>query len=157
MSRIAKCADHVLDVVATKLGMEGRAYVNPGGSVAWDTGVCEQLVVRVIRVSPRIATDAVRSQPVGPNPMATVPGRIVRLGVQLTRCVPVVDERGRAPSPAVLHDHGTGILDDAEKIWKALLCDVDSEYRCRPLQWTGLGPEGGIAGGEWEADLDIPL
>ena len=121
----------------------GRVLVAPGGEVAWDS-CCDGMVwSRLVEVRP------------GPEPARTAGGEAcgpvvweVRVGVGVLRCTPVVDDRGRAPSPDALTENAERITADMREVLRAIECCAGVARLVEPL-WSPLGPEGGCAGGEW--------
>lgn len=72
----------------------------------------------------------------------------IELTVLLLRCVPVVDERGRAPSQTALQTAYNNLLGDAAVIYNALTGDFPEYWeRTNPSQ-TFVGAQGGCIGVE---------
>lgn len=128
-----------------------RAYV-AAGSVAWDD-CCGMLVVAPERVY--------RSQ--------VFPGEFtereicdygwlnVDLIVLLVRCVPTVDDRGRAPSQQALDDAYRSLLDDSAVVWNALQCaDLPDDWEKASLSQTFVGADGGCVGVESRIIVGVP-
>lgn len=151
--RIIVGLNHVLQVVNARLEAP-HAFIAPGGEVAHDHCCDGMVAIRVPRIAPRVPPGG-PGRHVAPDPMAEVSAWVVTFGVQHVRCVAVVDDYGQAPADAVVHADGEAVLKDAATIMKALMCDVDSKYRLRVLEWTPLGPSGGCAGGEWQAQIEF--
>lgn len=128
-----------------------RAYV-AAGSVAWDD-CCGMLVVAPERVY--------RSQ-LFPNEFAD--REICDLGwlnlnlvVLLVRCVPVVDDRGRAPSQEALDAAYKNILEDSAVVWNTLQCmTMPDEWDRAGLSQSFVGADGGCIGVESRITIGIP-
>lgn len=119
-----------------------RSYVG-SGAIAWDD-CCGTLVVvpeRVFRSQefPNEDTDEV----------ICFDGMIaIELNVMLLRCVPVVDDRGRAPSASLLQVAYDKLLGDAAVLYNALTSQFPDYWeRTNPAQ-TFIGAQGGCIGVE---------
>ena len=129
-----------------------RAYV-AAGSVAWDD-CCGMLVVAPERVY--------RSQSF-PNEFADREicdngWLVVNLVVLLVRCVPVVDDRGRAPSQVALDDAYQNILEDSAVVWNALQCaSMPDDWDKAALSQQYVGADGGCVGVETRLTVGVPL
>lgn len=117
-------------------------YVGSGG-IAWDD-CCGTLVVvpeRIYRSSSFPTEDT--------NEVICFDGLIaIELSVLLLRCVPVVDDRGRAPSQSALDTAYANLLGDAAVIYNALTSNFPNYWeRTNPSQ-TFIGAQGGCIGVE---------
>lgn len=117
-------------------------YVGSGG-IAWDD-CCGTLVVvpeRIYRSSSFPTEDT--------NEVICFDGLIaIELSVLLLRCVPVVDDRGRAPSQSALDTAYGNLLGDAAVIYNALTSNFPNYWeRTNPSQ-TFIGAQGGCIGVE---------
>ena len=117
-------------------------YVGSGG-IAWDD-CCGTLVVvpeRIYRSTSFPGEDT--------NEVICFDGLIaIELSVLLLRCLPVLDERGRAPSQAALDAAYADILGDAAVVYNALTTQFPEYWeRTNPSQ-TFLGAQGGCIGVE---------
>ncbi len=113
------------------------------GAIAWDD-CCGTLVVvpeRVYRSQEFPAEDT--------NEVICFDGLIaIELSVMLLRCVPVVDDRGRAPSASLLQVAYQNLLGDAAVIYNALTSNFPDYWeRTNPAQ-TFIGAQGGCMGVE---------
>lgn len=151
--RILDGVNHVLDAVNARLAAP-HAFIAPAAEVAHDHCCDGMVAVRVTRIAPRQPPGGA-GRAVAPSPNDHISGLLVTVGVQHVRCVEVVDDRGIPPDASAIHADGQAVLADAEKVMQALLCDLDSKYRPRLLVWTPIGPSGGCAGGEWEAQIEF--
>jgi len=128
-----------------------RAYV-AAGSVAWDD-CCGMLVVAPERVY--------RSQ--------SFPGEfadreicdngwlVLNLLILLVRCVPVVDDRGRAPSQESLNDAYQNVLEDSAVVWNALQCvSMPDDWDKASLSQQFVGADGGCVGVETRVTIGVP-
>jgi hypothetical protein len=74
---------------------------------------------------------------------------VVELVVLLVRCVPTVDERGRAPSSERLDDAYRSLLEDAAVVWDSIICcELPGEWERAAVSQTFVGAEGGCVGVE---------
>ena len=113
------------------------------GAIAWDD-CCGTLVVvpeRIYRSTSFPAEDT--------DEVICFDGLIaIELSVLLLRCVPVVDERGRAPSQNALETAYADLLGDAAVIYNALTSQFPDYWeRTNPAQ-TFIGAQGGCIGVE---------
>jgi hypothetical protein len=118
------------------------SYVG-SGEIAWDD-CCGSLVVtpeRVYRSQEFPAEDA--------NEVICFDGLIaIEFTVLLLRCVPVVDDRGRAPSESAMQVAYNNLLGDAAVIYNALTGPFPDYWeRTNPVQ-TFVGAQGGCIGVE---------
>lgn len=67
----------------------------------------------------------------------------VSLIVTLGRCVPVLDERGRFPSPEKLNEAHRVIMDDAAVIWSRVNGELPEDWERSGVTQTFGGPLGG--------------
>lgn len=119
-----------------------RAYV-AAGSIAWDD-CCGMLVVAPERVYRSVIF------PTENNDEDECFGGYLTIDllVLLVRCVPTVDDRGRAPSSASLQAAYQRIIEDAAVVMNAVTTDLpDTWVRAAPAQ-TFIGAEGGCIGVE---------
>tara|TARA_R110002167_G_scaffold12153_2_gene52069 strand:+ start:202 stop:699 length:498 start_codon:yes stop_codon:yes gene_type:complete len=63
----------------------------------------------------------------------------------LVRCVPVMDERGRPPTPAALSLAHASVLDDSQSIWEAVSAPIPvaKEWSRALVDQTFIGGDGG--------------
>lgn len=128
-----------------------RSYV-AAGQIAWDD-CCGMLVVAPERVY--------RSQIF---PTEFVDREICDRGwlnldllILLVRCVPTVDDRGRAPSQTQLDQAYKKILDDAGVVWNAVQCaGLPDEWEKAGLSQAFVGADGGCIGIETRVTVGIP-
>lgn len=82
---------------------------------------------------------------------------VVELVVLLVRCVPTVDDRGRAPAAEALDAAYRSLLDDAAVVWNALICaDLYDEWQRANLSQTFVGADGGCIGVETRVTIGVP-
>ncbi len=125
------------------------AYVG-SGEIAWDD-CCGTLVVvpdRVYRSQEFPAEDT--------SEVICFDGYIaIDLVVTLLRCVPVVDDRGRAPSETALATAYQDLLGDAAVIYNSMTGPVPDDWeRTNPAQ-TFLGAQGGCIGVETRITIGL--
>ena len=118
------------------------SYVG-SGQVAWDD-CCGTLVVvpeRVFRSSAFPAEDT--------DEVICFDGLIaIEFSVMLLRCIPVIDERGRAPKDTAMEVAYANLLGDAAVIYNALTSQFPEYWeRTNPSQ-TFIGAQGGCIGVE---------
>lgn len=118
------------------------SYVG-SGAIAWDD-CCGTLVVvpeRIFRSSEFPDEDT--------NEVICFDGLIaIEFSIMLLRCLPVLDERGRAPSQAALDQAYAALLGDAAVIYNAVTGQFPDYWeRTNPSQ-TFLGAQGGCVGVE---------
>lgn len=136
----------VLERVVTALADCGNpvvaSYVG-AGFLAWDD-CCGMCVV----APERIFQSAVF--PIeGPDVTGCFNGLIaVQLVVLVVRCVPTVDDRGRAPTPAELGEAYGVVLSDAAVVWNVLAGPWPQDWESANLAQTFVGAEGGCVGVE---------
>lgn len=119
-----------------------RAYV-AAGQIAWDD-CCGMLVVAPERVYRSVIF------PTENNDEDECFGGYLTIDllVLLVRCVPTVDDRGRAPTSASLQAAYQRIIEDAAVVMNAVTTDLpDTWVRAAPAQ-TFIGAEGGCIGVE---------
>ena len=121
------------------------------GSVPWDD-CCGSLIVvpeQVIRSTTFPGENGNEENCIG--------GQIVlSFAVLLTRCVPTLDDRGRAPSPQQITDAHKRILEDAAIVWNTIGCaDLPDEWERALLRQTFTGAEGGCVAVETRVTIGI--
>lgn len=137
-------------LVAANSAPISHAYVG-AGVIAWDD-CCGTLVV---------APETVYRSESFPTENTTEDfcwgGEIaLSLVVLLVRCVPVVDDRGRAPTSAELDDAYKALLVDAATVWDAIVCaELPDEWERASVRQTFVGAEGGCIGVETRLTLGI--
>lgn len=142
-------------LVLDALQNAGRApitttYVGVGGIALDDC--CGSLIVvpeTVLRSTTFPAENANEENCIG--------GQIVlQFVVLLARCVPVLDDRGRAPSMDALNTAHRAILEDAAIVWNAIGCaDLPDEWERALLRQTFTGAEGGCVAVETRVTIGI--
>lgn len=149
-------ANWVLCLVENQLKAANREPVNrshvAAGNIAWDD-CCGMLVVAPERVF--------RSQQF---PTEFADREICDLGwlnlsllVLLVRCVPVVDDRGRAPSPEALDAAYKSLLEDSAVVWNALQCaSMPDDWEKANLTQQFVGADGGCIGVETRFTIGVP-
>ena len=128
-----------------------RAYV-AAGQIAWDD-CCGMLVVAPERIykSARFPEQNANEELCWGGYLA------VDFLVLLVRCVPVVDDRGRAPSAAALQTAYAELIEDAAVVYNAVIGPMPYEEweRALPTQ-TFVGAEGGCIAVETRLTIGIP-
>lgn len=128
-----------------------RAYVG-AGQIAWDD-CCGMLVVAPERVYRS------RSFPAetGEEELCYGGDVVVDLVAVLVRCVPTVDDRGRAPSAAAIDAAYQTLLEDAAVVWGAIIGAVLPEEWLRAnVSQTFVGAEGGCIAAETRFTIGLP-
>ena len=114
-----------------------RAYV-AAGSIAWDD-CCGMLVVAPERI---YRSQTFPTELTGPEDC--IGGFIVvDLVAILVRCVPTVDDRGRAPSGHALDAAYKDLLEDAAVAWNSVLCCDWEDWERGSVSQTFVGADGG--------------
>lgn len=128
-----------------------RAYV-AAGQIAWDD-CCGMLVVAPERVY-KSATFPTQN---ADEELCWGGYLTVDLLVLLVRCVPVIDDRGRAPSASALSTAYQRLIDDGAVVYNAVTAALpDPEWmRALPTQ-TYSGAEGGCIAVETRFTIGIP-
>lgn len=147
--------DALADLVDGVLGEALAALVDAGrpepdrvyrshGQPAWDLCATDTLVAYVANLQPSPGS--------GRPGCATVWRPEVH--VQIIRCAPTVDDRGKAPAAGALDASAAGLLDDAWALASAapfgLGCDAVTIGAAR-----ALGPAGGVAA--WDLPLTVTV
>lgn len=140
-------ATHVLCCVQDALTNANRAEVQrayvAAGAVAWDD-CCGMLVVAPERVFRSVTFPVEMTD----RELCFGGSLVVELVVLLVRCVPTVDDRGRAPSGHALDAAYRDLLEDAAVVWNAVLCCDNDEWERAAISQTFVGAEGGCVGVE---------
>jgi len=148
-------ANWLLCLVDDALVQAGRDPVARGyvaaGEIAWDD-CCGMLVVAPERIFRSVQF------PIEANGIEYCDkGNLtLDLVVLLVRCVPTVNERGQAPSPASLDSAYTSILEDAAVVWNAIDCaDLPLDWLRASLSQTFVGAQGGCIGIETRVTIGL--
>lgn len=127
------------------------AVVVPGTAIAWDVDGTGLLWVRTVAITPNSVADCCTDY------------LVVTLGLGVLRCVEVMDDRGCPMPPNTLSGYANQLLADMTALRRVLsrvFCGKSHEPSLRAMNWSPLGPEGGVVGGEWTFDLrsqqDLP-
>lgn len=127
-----------------------RVHLQPGAQVAWDGG-CGQLWVRLLPIRPNIVR-GVRPPKCGPHEWS------VSLAVGVLRCVQALGDDGTLPAVEQMNGEALQMVDDMETLQHALQ-NLMLPWQAKEVtldQWTPLGPQGGLAGGEWTLSFKVP-
>lgn len=113
-----------------------------------------QASVQVTRIF--ASQDFPRAGVSGPLTECTALGRAAELTLTVFRCVACVDESG-LPSCDEMADDARKILDDAQAMWRAVVCCDwrGDEQRFIPGEWRPLAPLGCCAGGTMSVTVDL--
>lgn len=129
-----------------------RVLLMPGGEVVWDGSENKgQLWIRVVAIVPHYPSGAVTGVQ-GFKLGAAAWDATIALGI--LRCVATVDDRGRPPKASKMSSETEQMLSDASTLAGIL---NQAEEVAELTAWTPLGPEGGLAGGEWQARTRFDL
>ena len=127
-----------------------RAYV-AAGQIAWDD-CCGMLVVGPERVYRSVQFP---SEANGPE-YCDKGDLTLDLVVVLVRCVPVVNDRGQAPSSKDLNDSYQSLLEDAAIVWNTIDCaDLPSDWQRANLSQSFVGAQGGCIGVETRVTIGL--
>ena len=145
--RITPVLDGVLAVVNAEIvECDLPRYCRVGlvaGTAAWDD-CCDcgsgngQLWVRLVDWQPDPAF-------VQPTEFGCVQPTLLTVGVGSLRCIPTLDEHGNPPSASAETAAAGRTHHDAQVIYNAVMCGLDSRFW---QGWQPLGYEGGCGGGE---------
>ena len=81
----------------------------------------------------------------------------LNLLVLLVRCVPVLDERGRFPSPQALDDAHRAFMRDSAVVWRTVsACDLPEDWERTGVAQTFVGAEGGCIASETRLIVGLP-
>ena len=145
-------AEYVANAVATLEPTPTRIITyQPGAEVAWDEFCGGQVWGRVVNVSS------------GPNQakasgnVCSIPWWVVTLGVGVLRCVKGVETVGKravVPTGEQITEDGAQSLADIATLLEVVTC---SGYTTgdAAITYTPLGPNGGMAGGEFQFTIRI--
>jgi hypothetical protein len=132
----------------------------PGSQIAWDDCQCGQLAAAITRTYPSTAFPAEDTsgwdQGCGPQILAA------DITISVTRCVPIPDGNGKAPSCAALLVAAQVADTDAAAVRRAVACHLaDLEEAGTILAYRigsqpNIGPEGMCAGSELYLTIGIP-
>lgn len=129
-----------------------RAYV-AAGQVAWDD-CCGMLVVAPERVYRSVVFPGEFNE----REICDLGWLNVDLVVLLVRCVPVVDDRGRAPSQHALDESYKSLLEDSAVVWNVLQClFMPDEWEKANLSQQFVGADGGCVGVETRLTIGVPV
>lgn len=127
-----------------------RAYVAAGG-IAWDD-CCGMLVV----APERVYKSATFPQQDSTEELCWGGFLTVDLLVLLVRCIPVVDDRGRAPTAAALQAAYLELIEDAAVVYNAVTASLPNPEWMRALPTQSfVGAEGGCIGVETRLTLGV--
>lgn len=128
-----------------------RAYV-AAGQVAWDD-CCGTLVV----APERIYRSQVFPAEFAEREICDTGWLNIDLMVMLLRCVPTVDDRGRAPSKQALDESYQRFLEDAGVVWNALHCaELPDDWEKALLSQSFVGADGGCVAVESRIIIGVP-
>jgi hypothetical protein len=127
-----------------------RAYV-AAGQIAWDD-CCGMLVVGPERVFRSVEFP---SEATGPE-YCDKGELTLDLVAVLVRCVPVVNDRGQAPTGQALNEAYTSIMEDAAVVWNAIDCaELPLDWMRANLSQTFVGAQGGCIGVETRVTIGL--
>ncbi|NLU77787.1 hypothetical protein HCA58_05125 [Micromonospora sp. HNM0581] len=133
-------------------GAPAVCAVVPGRDVAIDSCCDGQAWVRIVRTYPVLPGEfpGGRGTPLddGADPGAFW---AVELGAGTARCAPTIDDAGNPPTAVELERSAAELADDAGRIRRAVLCELQNVERVESV-WIGeqssVGPSGGCVGQE---------
>jgi len=128
-----------------------RAFV-AAGEVAWDD-CCGMLVVAPERTFRYLEFPSDN----GGLELCYRGDLAVDLVVLLVRCIPTVDDRGRAPSAKSLDDAYQALLEDGAVVWGAVAnCTLPEEWERANVGQVYTGALGGCIGVETRVTIGLP-
>ena len=80
---------------------------------------------------------------------------VVDIVVLLLRCVPTVDDRGKAPAPAALDAAHKAILNDAAVIWNTVIAELPEGWQRSNVDQQYIGAQGGCIGVETRLSVGL--
>jgi hypothetical protein len=119
----------------------GAAVLWPGNEVSWDIPDGGLLYCRVISQLPQGDASC---------PSFTR----ANLGLGVIRCVATMNNDGGPPPWAERTEDALQCWADSRALLEAI-GNLPREFRVQGSQWTALGPEGGVAGGEWNVPVNL--
>lgn len=120
------------------------------GLIAWDS-CCGLLVVGPERVY-RSAAFPVEGTTDYVCETSTI---VVSIVVLLLRCVPTIDDRGKAPSPAALSAAHGKVLNDAAVIWNTVTGELPEGWQRANVDQGFVGAQGGCIGVETRLSVGL--
>lgn len=146
-------AEAVREIVAARLDECGRPPVvsyTAAGQIAYDD-CCGLMVVAPERVFYSSVFPDEAERGTGCSWVA------VDLLVVVVRCVPTVDERGRAPSPDALAAAYEGLLADAAVVWEAVAEDRIGGWLASLTDQSFAGADGGCVAVETRLTVGVDV
>lgn len=145
--------DFVLQAAHDALSVKpSRSVVTHGSNVPWDDWCGDgQLSVRTVSMTPMFKGSPQSGCPVGFQQL---------LAVGIIRCVSTMDERGNPPSEKEMQADSEAMIRDMNELGNVLQClNVPRTLSSWIGWWRPHGPQGGMAGGEWEFNVrrTLPL
>lgn len=135
--QVLDVAGELLALAAAQLDPPaGAAVIWPGSEVAWDVPAGGLLYV------------VVRSQVPHGDPKCWDQFSTANIVLGCLRCIDAMQSDGSAPPWEQRTTDGVQILLDSQALLQAALA-MPSEYTVVNPNWSSLGPQGGVAGGEW--------
>lgn len=126
-----------------------RAYV-AAGEIAWDD-CCGMLVVAPERVYRSLTFPGEN----GTEELCFGGHLVVDLLVLVVRCVPTVDDRGRAPSANALQAAYRTLIEDAAVVWNIVTGPLPDEMVRANVAQTFVGAQGGCIAAETRLTIGI--
>ena len=126
-----------------------RAYV-AAGEIAWDD-CCGMLVV----APERIYRSQVFPTENGNEELCFGGYLVVDLLVLIVRCVPTVDDRGRAPSANALQAAYRNVIEDAAVVWNTVTGFLPDEMVRANVAQTFVGAQGGCIAAETRFTIGV--
>lgn len=117
------------------------AIVAPGSQVAWDVCPEGMAYVRFVRLAAHNVVNC------GIDYMQGT------LAVGVLRCISTMQEDGSPPPDSELTAAAQQIMEDAAYSRQAILETLDTDHRAASLSWLPQGPQGNVAGGEWQFEV----
>jgi hypothetical protein len=120
------------------------------GLIAWDS-CCGLLVVG----PERVYRSAVFPAEGTTDYVCEAAALTVDLVILLLRCVPTIDDLGRAPTPAALSEAHKAILNDAAVLWNVAVGDLPEGWQRSGVDQTFVGAQGGCVGVETRLTIGL--
>ncbi len=157
-SRLSLILGDVVDALADVGAPVAVSTIEPG-MVSWDyccatdDGV-GQAFIRVVRI---VAAEPFPQQTLVPRSCPPTMAALVEVGV--LRCAPTLTSQANAPAPAEVTATAAQVIADMSVVYSVLKGHVP-DWALFPTTldtWSPIGPEGGCAGGAWQAWIDVAI
>lgn len=121
------------------------------GSIAWDS-CCGLLVAAPERVY-RTSTFPIEGST---DYVCEAYLTVVDVVILLLRCVSTLDDRGKAPTPAIMNAEFHDVMTDAAVIWNAVNGELPEGWERANVDQAFVGAAGGCVGVETRLTIGLP-